>query len=51
MVRKLFGFDIVSAADQSEAYWGYIAFFSDVRPHDPRPYTSRPRKGLLRISL
>jgi predicted nucleotidyltransferase len=51
MGRRLYGFDIVSAPDQGEAYRGYIEFFSGVRPDDPRPYTSRPRKGLLRIPL
>ncbi len=51
MVRKLYGFDVLPAADGSEAYQRYLAFFSRVKLSDPDQYTSQERKGVLRIEL
>ncbi len=51
MVRRLYGFDVLTAIDGSNAYAKYIGFFSRVRLDDPEQRTSRSRKGLLRIDL
>lgn len=51
MVRKLYGFDVLSAADDSEAYLRLLDFFSCVKPNDPDQKTNQERKGLLRIEL
>ena len=51
MVRHLYGFDVLPAIDESDAYKKHIGFFSRVRLDDPEQSTSRTRKGLLRIEL
>ena len=51
MVRKLYGFDVLTASDGSEAYRRLLDFFSRVKPNDPDQRTSQERKGLLRIEL
>lgn len=51
MVRRLYGFDVLTAIDGSDAYTMNIGFFSRVRLDDPEQGTSRSRKGLLRIEL
>lgn len=51
MVRRLYGFDVLSAIDGSDAYLKQVDFFSRVRLDDPEQRTSRSRKGLLRIDL
>jgi hypothetical protein len=51
MVRRLYGFDVLSAVDGTGAYEDLIRFFSRVRLDDPEQATSRARKGVLRIEL
>ena len=51
MVRRLYGFDVLTAIDGSDAYTKHIDFFSRVRLDDPEQSASRSRKGLLRIEL
>ena len=51
MVRKLYGFDVLTAVEGSETYLRLLAFFSRVRPDDPEQQTKQTHKGLLRITL
>ncbi len=51
MVKKLYKFDVFVAPDGSDEYRRLVDFFAQVRKTDPEPYTSRARKGLLRITL
>lgn len=51
MVRKLYGFDVLPAVEESETYFRLLDFFSHVRPNDPEQQTSQVNKGLLRIRL
>lgn len=51
MVRRLYGFDVLTAIDGSDAYTNHLGFFSRVRLDDPEQSASRSRKGLLRIEL
>jgi hypothetical protein len=51
MVRRLYGFDVLTAIDGSDAYTKHVRFFSRVRLDDPEQSASRSRKGLLRIEL
>jgi hypothetical protein len=51
MVKRLYGFDAFVAKDGSEPYQKWVDFFSDVKLDDPDQYTSRHRKGILRITL
>jgi hypothetical protein len=51
MVKRLYGFDILPAVEQSEAYNAYLEFFAKVRKDDPEQKTNQFRKGLLRIEL
>ena len=51
MVWRLYGFDVLTAIDGSDAYTKHIDFFSRVRLDDPEQSASRTRKGLLRIEL
>lgn len=48
-VRKLYGFDAYPMTEVSDGYGETLDFFSRVRPN--AAYTSRVRKGLLRIVL
>ncbi|HKV38318.1 MAG TPA: hypothetical protein VJX67_03830 [Blastocatellia bacterium] len=51
MVKKRYGFDVLSAADGSQAYRDLLEFFSNVRPDDPEQATNRRKKGLLKVEL
>ena len=51
MVKKLYGFDIRSAAPDDPDYVDYLEWFLQVRPDDPGVRTSRKTKGVLRIDL
>ena len=51
MVRRLYGFDVLSAIDGSLAYKEWVNFFSQVRRDDPEQATQRSRKGILRVEL
>ena len=51
MVKKLYGFDIFTAVDGGAAYEGFVNFFANVKVSETHSYTSKPRKGLLRIEL
>lgn len=51
VVRRLYGFDVVSAVDGSETYMRLLDFFSRVKVSDGSRNTNRERKGLLRIEL
>ena len=51
MVRKLYGFDVLTAVEGSGAYDEYLGLFSQVRLDDPEQSKTRRRKGLLRIDL
>ncbi len=51
MIRQQFRFDARMAVDESEAYLEAVRWFSQVKPDEPEPYTSRPTKGLARINL
>ena len=51
MVKKLYGFDIFTAVEGGEIYQRTIRFLSNVNPGESIPYTSKPRKGILRIEL
>lgn len=51
MVKKLYRFDLIATAEAEERYVEFVEFFSRVRRGVPDPYTSRDRKGLLRILL
>jgi hypothetical protein len=44
-VRKLWGFDILIARENSREYWEYVNFFQRVR------YQKQLQKGILRIRL
>jgi hypothetical protein len=47
----LYGFDVLSAVDGSEAYRRFLDFFSRVKLTDTDQRTIQERKGLLRIEL
>lgn len=51
MVRKLYGFDVLSAVDGSETYQRFLDFFSRVKLDDPDQRTAQEHKGVLRIEL
>lgn len=51
MVRRLYGFDVLTAVDSSETYREYINSFAKIRKDDPEQETSRSLKGLLRVEL
>lgn len=51
MVRKLYGFDVLSAVDGSETYQHFLNFFSRVKLNDADQKTNQEHKGLLRIEL
>lgn len=51
MVKKLYGFDIFTGLDEGEGYQRTVMFLSNVNPGESFPYTSKPRKGILRIEL
>ena len=51
MVRRLFGFDVFTVVDGSARYSETVDFLSDVKATEPNPYTSRTRKGIVRIEL
>lgn len=51
MVRKLYGFDVLSAVDGSETYQRFLDFFSRVKLTDITQRTTQERKGILRIEL
>ncbi len=50
MVKKLYKFDVFVVVDGSEECLSVIEFFTKVRTTDPEQYTSKTRKGLLRIT-
>ena len=51
VVKNLYKFDLITASEEEPLYAKYVDFFSNVRRGIPDPYTSRDRKGLLRILL
>jgi hypothetical protein len=51
MVKRLYGFDIFTAVDGSEAYEEFVSFFEKVKISEAQRYTGRLRKGILRIEL
>ena len=51
VVRRLYGFDVLSAIDGGLEYKQWVEFFSQVRRDDPEQTTQRIRKGLLRVDL
>lgn len=51
MVRRLYGFDLFAAVDGSAQYADTVDFLSDMKATEPNPYTSRTRKGIVRVEL
>ncbi|MBO0798530.1 MAG: hypothetical protein J2P31_06885 [Blastocatellia bacterium] len=51
MVKRQYGFDVLTAIEDSETYQNLVHFFARVNPLEKECYTKKGAKGVLRIEL